>query len=93
MILGLSLPGTDGLKFCKRLKGLGNTKHMPIMVLSGQKDVATAVKSKNHGVDEFMTKPVNKEKFRARIDMLLKGDNNVGRPAGSPQSYACEANH
>ena len=68
MILSLPSSGSDGLKLCKRLKGLENTKSMPIMVLTSRKDLATSVSRKDFGVDEFMITPFNKEEFRARIN-------------------------
>ena len=33
VILDLMLPGLDGLEVCKRLKGSGRTKHIPIIMI------------------------------------------------------------
>ena len=91
MILSLPLPGTDGLKFCKRLKGLENTKSMQIMLLADRKDPAYSVRSKDYGVDDLMIKPVDKQVFRARIDVILKMKSEADRLIGWPQNSVCES--
>lgn len=91
MILSLPLPGADGLKFCKRLKGLDNTKSMRIMVLADRKDPANTVRCKDFGVDDFIIKPVDKEAFRSRIKVLLKMKGEADRLMGWPQTSVYES--
>jgi two-component system cell cycle response regulator len=90
MILSLPLPGSDGLKFCKRLKGLESTKSMQIMVLSGRKDPAISVRTEDYGVDDFMLKPVKKEVFKARINLLLQMNDGSENQVDSLQTSAWE---
>ena len=91
MILGLPLPGADGLKFCKRLKGLENTKSMQIMVIADRKDPADSFRIKDFGVDDFMIKPVDKERFKARINVLLKMKSENDRLNRWPLTSGCES--
>jgi len=90
MILSLPLPGSNGLKFCKRLKGLESTKSMQIMVLSSRNDPAISVRTEDYGVDDFMLKPVKKEVFKARINLLLQMNKDSENQVDSLQTSAWE---
>lgn len=72
LILNVPLPGTDALDFCRRLKDLEKTKNIQIMVVTNQEDLASIVKMMEFGADDFMVKPVDKNEFKTRIEILLK---------------------
>jgi two-component system cell cycle response regulator len=85
------LPGAEGWKFCKRLKGLETTKSMKIMVLYGRRDPDNSVTGKDFGVDDCMLKPVDTNEFRARIKVLLETKTEAERLMGRPQASVCES--
>ena len=91
MILSLPLPGAEGLKFCKRLKGMENTKSMKIMVLAGPKDCSNSVSCEDFGIDDFMIKPVDTEEFRTRLKLLLTMKSEADRLMGRPQTSVRES--
>jgi CheY-like chemotaxis protein len=65
-ICDLSMPGIDGLTVCSMLKR-NKTFRAPILVLSGrvsEKDIQAARKA---GADEFISKPVEREKLLATV--------------------------
>ena len=72
LILNIPLPGTDVLDLCRRLKALEKTKNIQIIVLTNQEDLASIVEMMEFGADDFMVKPVDKNEFKTRIEILLK---------------------
>ena len=51
----LTIKGMGGDELCKRLKGLAETKEIPYIVVSGDRDVAE--KARQCGADDYMSKP------------------------------------
>jgi two-component system cell cycle response regulator len=72
LILNAPLPGTDAIDLCRRLKDLEKTKNIQIMIVTSQKYLASMVKMMELGADDFMVKPVDKNEFKTRIEILLK---------------------
>jgi CheY-like chemotaxis protein len=65
-ICDLSMPGIDGFTVCSMLKR-NKTFRAPILVLSGrvsEKDIQAARKA---GADEFLSKPVEREKLLSTV--------------------------
>ncbi len=61
------MPGADGLTFCKALQQ--DTESPPYFVmLTGRHAPADIVASLDAGADDFISKPVNHEELRARLD-------------------------
>ncbi len=61
VILDLRLPGMDGLEVLEHLKQRDAT----VILLTGEGDVATAVRSMQLGAENFLTKPVDMEHLAA----------------------------
>ncbi len=55
IFLDIMLSGTDGRELCKLLKADEKTKHMPVLILSANNDIAEI--SKNCGADGYLSKP------------------------------------
>src|SRR5213596_1000877 len=62
VITDLVMPDLDGVEVTRRLRT--GDRHLPIFVLTGHADVATAIDALKAGATEYLTKPVN-------IDELL----------------------
>lgn len=71
IILDLIMPGICGDEVCKELKKNENTKHIPIIVLTGKSDLDTKLESLELGASEFLTKPFNKIELLTRVKSLL----------------------
>ena len=71
-ILDLMLPGLDGLEVCKRLKGSGRSKHIPIIMLTAKGEEADIVTGLELGADDYITKPFSPKELVARIRAILR---------------------
>jgi FixJ family two-component response regulator len=69
ILLDVQMPGIDGPQLQARLAVLGN--RLPIVFLSGHGDIPTSVQAIKAGAEDFLTKPVRKEKLLPAIERAL----------------------
>jgi two-component system response regulator FixJ len=77
MLLDVRMPGLDGLELLKRLNQVG--VHLPVIVMTGQGDVPTAVRAMKTGAFDFIEKPFADEQLLASIEAALEGSGRKGR--------------
>jgi PAS domain S-box-containing protein len=65
------LPDMTGTEAVTRLRADPRTKHLPIIVVTGEDDTATRMNAIRAGATEFLTKPVNIDEFKLRVRNLL----------------------
>ena len=67
------MPGMDGLEFCSRVRGRAETPYTYFILLTaahtGSDDYNNAM---NAGVDDFMTKPLNRDIIRTRLHVAQR---------------------
>ncbi|MDX1632852.1 MAG: response regulator, partial [Thermoanaerobaculia bacterium] len=66
LLLDIKMPEMDGLEVLRSLKSQGY--EMPVLVISGHADVATAVEATKEGAYDFFEKPLQRE----RVLLTLK---------------------
>ncbi len=70
VVLDIMMPIMDGYEFTKTLRDVNN--NLPILMVSAKQLPKDKHKGFDLGVDDYMTKPIEKEEFLYRIKALLR---------------------
>lgn len=70
IVLDLALPDRNGLTVLQALRREGRST--PVIVLTGANDSASTVRALDAGADDYLTKPVVIDEFRARMRALVR---------------------
>lgn len=70
VILDLKLPKVDGLEVLRALKGDARTNVIPVVVMTSSKEESDIVTSYRLGVNSYIVKPVDFDKFIAAVKDL-----------------------
>ena len=67
VLLDLKLPRIDGLEVLARIRGNERTKKLPVVVITSSREEPDVQKAYGLGVNSYVVKPVEFEKFVAAI--------------------------
>jgi two-component system, NtrC family, response regulator AtoC len=70
VITDLVMQDLDGVEVTRRLRA--TDRHLPIFILTGHADIATAVEALKAGATEYLTKPVNMDELTTFLERALK---------------------
>ncbi|MFA6434908.1 MAG: response regulator [Elusimicrobiales bacterium] len=71
IITDVDMPNMNGYGVCRQLRMDPRTMKTPILMLTGQNDLAGAIEGMNCGADDHITKPFNVDEVAARLQALL----------------------
>ena len=71
IVMDLNLPGLDGWEATRRLKGQGETRHIPVVVLSAHTGLKHREEAFAAGCDAYQTKPPDFDQLLSVIRSLL----------------------
>jgi two-component system, LuxR family, response regulator FixJ len=77
LVLDIRMPGMDGLELQARLLELGIA--LPVIVVTGQGDVESAVRAMKAGAVDYIEKPYSAAVLRAAINTALSSGGWIGR--------------
>ena len=72
ILLDLMMPGMDGFEVCRQLKESQDTRHIPVIIITGMRDKEANVKALEAGADDFLVKPFDAILLGARIRSSLR---------------------
>ena len=75
LVLDVGLPGLSGLDLQKRI--LEANREIPIVFITGHKDVPTSVRAMKAGAVEFLVKPFSEQDLLDAIDQAIKRDRSA----------------
>src|SRR5450432_1616185 len=70
ILLDVMMPNMDGYQLASILKADTNTKSIPIIMVTAQVDRETRLAALETGVEEFLTKPVDRAELWLRVRNL-----------------------
>ena len=79
IVSDIMMPEMNGIEFCEKVRELPNTEILPMVFLSGSNDPKTVEKAFHVGIDEFVVKPPERQKFLDLIESLLKQNERLIR--------------
>jgi FixJ family two-component response regulator len=82
ILLDVQMSGLSGPQLQDRLSELGN--RLPIVFLTGHADIPTSVRAIKAGAEDFLTKPVTKERL---LDTIKRALEQADRESPSPHGH------
>jgi DNA-binding response OmpR family regulator len=72
ILLAVMMPGMDGYEVASMIKNESATKHIPIIMVTALGDREAIMRGLNAGVEDFLTKPVDRAELRVRVKNMLR---------------------
>ncbi len=67
ILLDWHMPEMNGFKLLQHLKNADDLKHIPVIMLTGEGDVANVTRAIDNGAEGYILKPVNRELLLVRL--------------------------
>ncbi len=88
VILDVQMPGGGGLSALRKIKADPQTKNLPVMMLTGERDTETVMAAMSGGANDYMVKPFDPDTLLERVSRLVKSSAMVW---GAPQPASVPA--
>jgi len=84
VIVGLSLPGLEGLDLVRRLRERSETATVPVLVIAARGTRSDVLRAREAGASGFVIRPFTPEALRPRLEALLSAAAMAGETGGAP---------
>jgi len=71
ILLNIMMPRLNGIMTTLRLKGIGQTKSIPIIIMTGIKEREEMILARHVGAADYITKPFDSAELLKKIEKLL----------------------
>lgn len=78
ILLDIMMPGMDGYEVLRQLKASGETKDIPIIMLTAKTGAEDRERCQEMGAAAYVTKPFKLEELRETVKRLVHGRDNPG---------------
>ena len=72
IIVGLDLDGEDGLRLCSQFRSQEETRHVPILLVLEETELAELAKGLELGVTDYLIKPIDHNELLARVRTQIR---------------------
>ncbi len=66
------MPKVSGIEVCRRLRSQGNTRNLPIVMLTARSEESDRIRGLDTGADDYIVKPFSMVELVARIRAVLR---------------------
>lgn len=77
IISDVLMQGINGMELCRTIKNDPALSHIPVILLTASSSTEGKLQGVEHGADDYLTKPFEKELLVARVANLLKNRNQL----------------
>jgi CheY-like chemotaxis protein len=73
ILMDLQMPGMDGYESTSRIRSMDDPyyKNIPIIAFSASSDFSSKEQAREHGMTDFINKPIMFEEFQHKIDQYI----------------------
>jgi two-component system, cell cycle response regulator len=86
IIVNLSIEGMDPLRLCSSIRSFEETRLTPILGVVRQGDTRKLVRALDLGVNDYLTRPIDRNELTARVATQLRGKRYVDQLRSSFQA-------
>ncbi len=72
ILLDVMMPKMSGFEVCRRIKNDPNTADIPVIMVTALNELGDIERGIDSGIDDFVSKPVNKLELLTRVRTMLK---------------------
>ena len=72
VILDVNMPGMSGWELCALLRRQTATREIPVLFLTGRREVRDRITAMQVGGSDYLSKPFGAEDLRRKVNSLLK---------------------
>ncbi|MFB2833899.1 response regulator [Floridanema evergladense] len=71
LLLDVSMPGIDGLEFCRTVRNLPQFRDLPIIMLTARDKLFDKVQGRLAGATEYLTKPFDAHQLQQLVEKFI----------------------